>query len=212
MTVHSAHHANDGSDSPTAAFLADTSGTGGSTAAEPFGARTGSDGDRPAEQLHGGIDFGLFVLRISLGGLMIAHGLQKFGLFDGPGTDGFAQALTSMGFTGPTTLLAWVTALAEVGGGALLVLGFFTPLGAAAVLGVMANAVYGKLDSGFFAATGGFEFDLLIAFTAFALLFTGAGRIAIDKNTPWRRRPWPFGLAALVLAAATSAAAILLFR
>ncbi len=211
MTVPSDRYANDESDGPTAAFPAGAFDSSGFTAAESVDTHSGPDA-RPADQWHGSLDFGLFVLRVALGGLMIAHGLQKFGLLDGPGINGFAQVLTSMGFTGPTTLLAWVTALAEVGGGTLLMLGLFTPLGAAAVLGVLSNAVYSKFDSGFFAATGGFEFDLFLALAAFAVLFTGSGRIAIDKNTPWRRRPWPFGLAALVLSAAASAAVILLCR
>ncbi len=80
------------------------------------------------------------------------------------------------------------------------------------MLGVLANAVYGKLESGFFAATGGFEFDLLIAVVAFALLFTGAGRVSLDKNTPWRRKPWPLGLVSLVIAAGLTTAVIVLFR
>ncbi len=186
MTVHD----NDGFDPPTTTLRTDSFDSSGFTTTDSVGTGTVED-DRPAEALHGGIDFGLL---------------------GGPGIDGFAQALTAMGFTGGTTLLAWVTALAEVVGGTLLVVGLFTPLGAAAVLGVLANAVYGKVESGFFAANGGFEFDLLIALVAFALLFTGAGRVSIDRNTPWRRRPWPLGLVSLMLAAGLSVAVVVLFR
>lgn len=214
MTVHE----NDGSDAPTTAFRTDTFDSSGFSTPDPddngapFDDSDDDLADRPADRLHAGIDFGLLVIRLAVGGLAIAHGLQKFGLLGGPGIDGFAKALTAMGFTSQTTLLAWVTALAEVGGGTLLVLGLFTPLGAAAVLGVLANAVYSKLAAGFFASNGGFEFDLLIALVAFALLFTGAGRASIDKNTPWRRKPWPLGLVSLVLAAGLSVAVIMLFR
>ncbi|WP_007027407.1 DoxX family protein [Saccharomonospora iraqiensis] len=161
---------------------------------------------------HGGLDLALFVLRLVLGGTLVAHGLQKFGLFDGPGLDGFARGLESFGYTGQTTLLAWVTALAEVGGGVLLVLGLFTPLGAAAALGVLVNAIAVKVGAGFFAGQGGFEYELVLAATAFALLFTGSGRLALDRNTPWRHRPLVFGLVALTLAAGSSAAVLVLLR
>lgn len=163
------------------------------------------------DRWHAGLDVGLLVLRLGLAMVMGAHGLQKlFGLFDGPGIGGFADALTAMGYTGQTTLLAWITAFAETGGALLLALGLFTPIGAAAVLGVAINIVVSKfqLGSGYFEA----ELDLLVGVAALALLFTGAGRIAIDKNTPWRRKPGVFGLFGLLLAAAASIVVIVMFR
>ncbi len=180
------------------------------------GTETGTDAGKGAKagpgHWHGGLDLALFVLRLVLGGTLVAHGLQKFGLFDGPGLDGFARGLESFGYTGQTTLLAWATALAEVGGGVLLVLGLFTPLGAAAALGVLVNAIAVKVGAGFFAGQGGFEYELVLAATAFALLFTGSGRLALDKNTPWRHRPLVFGLVALTLAAGASAAVLVVLR
>ncbi|PXY26051.1 hypothetical protein DI005_00125 [Prauserella sp. PE36] len=173
------------------------------------------DASEDRNRWHGGLDFGLLILRLLLGGTMIAHGLQKFGLFDGPGIGGFADALSNFGYTSQTTLLSWLTAIAEVGGGALLVLGLFTPLGAAAILGVTANIIYAKYVAGgrFFTDDGsGFEYELLLAGTAFALLFTGSGRAAIDVHTPWRRKPLPYALLGLLLAAAASVVVILLFR
>ncbi|MEU6642421.1 DoxX family protein [Saccharomonospora sp. NPDC046836] len=173
------------------------------------------DEDKP-DRWHGGLDFGLLVLRLALGGTMAAHGLQKlFGLFDGPGIDGFAEVLRGLGYTSQTTLLSWITGIAELGGGALLILGLFTPLGAAALLGVVANIIYAKYTLGgrFFTGEGaGFEYELMLGAMAFALLFTGSGRVAIDKNTPWRSRPLPFALMSLVLAGAATAVVIFLFR
>ncbi|WP_243859246.1 DoxX family protein [Amycolatopsis arida] len=175
---------------------------------------TPSDRDRDATRWHGGLDFGLLILRVVLGGTMFAHGLQKlFGAFDGPGIGGFAQALSGpFGYSGNTTLLSWITALSETLGGLLLVLGLFTPLGAAAILGVAANVVYVKWANGFFMGNNGFEYELLIGTVALALLFTGAGRISVDKNTPWRRRPMPFALLGLLLAAAASVVVLVVFR
>nr|WP_253862903.1 DoxX family membrane protein [Prauserella halophila] len=163
------------------------------------------------DRWHAGLDVGLLVLRLGLAMVMGAHGLQKlFGLFDGPGIGGFADALTGMGYTGQTTLLAWITALAETGGALLLAAGLFTPLGAAAVLGVTINMVVTKfqLGSGYFET----ELELLIGLAALTLLFTGAGRLAVDKNTPWRRKPGAFGLFGLLLATAASIVVIVMFR
>lgn len=174
--------------------------------AEPEGGAAGT-------RWHGGLDFGLLVLRILLGGTMLGHGLQKlFGLFDGPGISGFAGALESaFGFTSQTTLLSWITAVTETVSGALLVLGLFTPLAAAGILGVAASVVYLKFGGGFFSRQG-FEYELLLAGAAFTLLFTGAGRIAVDVNTPWRRKPMPFAVFGVLLAAAASVLVLVLFR
>lgn len=180
---------------------------------DEYGDEPGGEVDR-STRWHGGLDLGLLLLRIGLGATMGAHGLQKaFGLFNGPGVDGFAQILAGHGYT-HATLLSWLTALTEIVGGAMLVLGLFTPLGAAALLGVLANAVYVKHTGGFFLGrqAQGFEFDLLLAVVALSLLFTGPGRLALDVNTPWRRRPMPFGLTGLLLAAAATAVIMVLFR
>ncbi|OLT46272.1 hypothetical protein BJF85_17745 [Saccharomonospora sp. CUA-673] len=163
------------------------------------------------DRWHAGLDIGLLVLRLGLAAVMGAHGLQKLvGLFDGPGIGGFAEALTGMGYTSQTTLLAWITAFAETGGALLLALGLFTPLGAAAILGVVGNIVFTKFQLG----TGYFdvEFDIVLGVMALTLLFTGAGRVSIDKNTPWRRKPGAFGAVGLLLAAAASTVVIVMFR
>ncbi len=166
----------------------------------------------PVNRYHGGIDFGLLVLRLVLGAIVGAHGLQKvFGLFNGPGIDGTARMLESMGYTAQPTLLAWVTGLSELIGAVLIVLGLFTQIGAAALLGVTANIVYVQWSGGFFEPRG-FEFELLLAAVAFTLLFTGSGRIALDVNTPWRRRPVPFGVFFLLIAAAAAVVVIVLAR
>ena len=73
--------------------------------------------DEPA-RWHGGLDFGLLVIRLALGGTLGAHGLQKvFGLFGGPGVSEFARILGTHGFTSQTTTLSWAAGLVEVAGG-----------------------------------------------------------------------------------------------
>lgn len=162
-----------------------------------------------------GTDAGLLLLRIGLAAVVGAHGLQKlFGIFGGTGIDGFAKVLTGYGFTSGTTLLAWVTGLSETVGSALLLVGFATPIGASAVLGVAVNIVYVRAPSGFFLSgtNGGFEFQLVLGVIALALLFAGSGRFSADAKTPWGREPIRYGLAGLILSMLMSAAVILLFR
>lgn len=139
-----------------------------------------------------GVDAGLLVLRLVLGATFVGHGLQKiFGLFGGPGIDGFAQALGGFGFRA-TTVLAWITGLTELAGGALVLLGAFTPLAAAGLLGVMINTVLLKFENGFFVPpdnVGGIELDVVLGGLAAGLILTGAGRIAVDSVLPLFRRP-----------------------
>ena len=155
---------------------------------------------------YAGVAPALLLLRLILAVTMGAHGLIKvFGLFGGPGLGSFSEVLVGYGFTRAITVLAWVTGLTEVGGAVLLVLGLFTPLAAAGMLGIQLSVVWAKFGGGFFEGQGaGFEFELTLAVIALALLLTGPGRYSLDVNTPWRRRPLPFGLAGLLLAVIAS--------
>ncbi|GAA1273803.1 DoxX family protein [Saccharothrix xinjiangensis] len=159
----------------------------------------------------GSADLGLLVLRLALGGAFVAHGLQKvFGLFGGPGIDGFERYLQAAGFR-EARILAWVTGVTELAGGGLLVLGLFTPLAAAGVLGVMANVVALKFRGGFFAPNG-VELEVAYAAMAFGLLFAGPGRAALDYNRAWFRHPLVSGFLCLVLAAGATTATLYVFR
>ncbi|PKW19683.1 DoxX family protein [Saccharopolyspora spinosa] len=159
-----------------------------------------------------GTDLGLLILRLALGGIFLAHGAQKlFGVLDGPEPDGFAIALSKMGFE-QSAALALVTGGTELGAGALLVLGLFTPLAAAGIVGVMTNAIFLKLGAGFFAAAGGFELEAALGVLGLGLMFTGPGRVALDYGRVWFRRPLPFGFISLIIAVAASAAVLVLFH
>ncbi|EWC64425.1 hypothetical protein UO65_0262 [Actinokineospora spheciospongiae] len=165
---------------------------------------------REPHEWHFGADLALFVLRVTLGALILAHGLQKvFGLMGGPGIGGFAEFLGTQGFQ-QTTLLAWVTGGTELGAGALLILGLFTPAAAAGVLGVMANAIWIKVEPQEF--VGAVELEVLYAAAAFALLFAGAGKISLDRNTPWFRRAPAFGFIFLLIAAGLSVVTLVVLR
>ncbi|SDC62632.1 putative oxidoreductase [Actinokineospora iranica] len=166
--------------------------------------------EREPHAWHFGADLGLLVLRVTVGVLFAGHGLQKvFGMMQGPGIGGFAQYLTSLGFQ-HATVLSWVTGLTELAAGVLLVLGLFTPAAAAGVLGVMANAIWTKINVHQFA--GAVEVEALYSAAAFALLFAGAGKISLDRNTPWFRRAPAYGFVFLLLAAGASVVTLVVLR
>ncbi len=136
---------------------------------------------------------------------MTAHGGQKlFRWFGGHGIVGTSGWLEPLGFR-PARLHAAVVGLAEFGGGSLLALGLFTPLGSAAVAGVMFVAIATvHWSNGFFNPSGGYEFNLLIAASAIALAFTGPGEISIDDLAGWNLAGTEWGLAALGISAAAA--------
>lgn len=171
-----------------------------------------TDRDRKKIGMNAGTDLGLLILRLTLGGIFIAHGVQKlFGTFGGPGTEGFARSLAKMGFE-QSAALSLVTGATELGGGALLVLGLFTPLAAAGIVGVMANVLALNFQSGFFAQQGGVEYEVVLAALALGLMFAGPGRVALDNGRAWFRRPVVSGFVCLLVAAGSSAAVFLLLH
>lgn len=130
----------------------------------------------------GTLGLGLLVLRLFVGLAMAAHGAQKlFGVFGGSGIEGTGQFFESVGFE-PGTPLAVLSGVVELGGGLLLALGVATSLAGAAIVANMTGA-YAVTQSGasadFFTAAGGPELELFFIVTAFALILTGPGRLAL---------------------------------
>jgi putative oxidoreductase len=141
---------------------------------------------------------GLTALRATVGAVFVAHGTQKlFGWFNGPGIDGMAQGLESMGIR-PGKRNAVIAGVSETAGGAMLATGFLTPVGAAATIGVMDQAVRTvHLSKGFFNTDGGYEFNLALATAAFALADTGPGPWSLDRALGTERSGALWALAAL---------------
>ena len=127
------------------------------------------------------MDAGLLVARAVLGLLMAAHGAQKlFGWFGGYGLVGTGQFMETLGFH-PGRRHAALAGLTETGGGLLLALGLLTPVGATLVASVMLVAtITVHLKNGFFAASGGYEYNLVLTAVAVSLAFTGPGALSID--------------------------------
>ena len=130
----------------------------------------------------GGKDVGLLILRLALGGIVIAHGVQK--LRDGVSV--YADSLGSLGLPYPYPLAIAVIA-AEIGGGALVILGLASAIGALAIATILVVAIVKvHWGNGFFLQTTwsapgriphGYEFALALLAMALCLLLTGPGSI-----------------------------------
>ncbi len=127
------------------------------------------------------MNLGRVVLRTTVGGLMLGHGLQKLrGSFGGPGLEGTEQMMGSIGLH-PAKHQARAAALSETVGGGLTAVGFLSPLGPAMITGTMAvaiNKVHAK--NGVWLAQGGFEYNLTLIAAAFAIANEGPGPLSID--------------------------------
>lgn len=116
-----------------------------------------------------------FVNRLALGAMFLAHGLLKVFVFTLPGTVGFFE---SVGFPGWT---AYVVTLAEIAGGAALILGLRTRWVAAALLPVLLGALYVHLGNGwvFSAPNGGWEYPAFLVASSVVQILLGDGRFAL---------------------------------
>jgi len=118
----------------------------------------------------------LLLMRLSLGCIMTVHGYHKvFG-----GLQHFAHMVGGMGIP---AWLGYLAAFTELLGGLLLIVGFFTRPAALAICIDLAVAIWKvHLHNGLLGSPDrpGFEFPLAAATLAFALIFFGAGPIAVD--------------------------------
>ena len=130
-------------------------------------------------------DFGLLILRTGLAIVLLVHGWLKVnpnGPVEGPA--GLGVGLKQMGFPFPD-LLAWIVVLLETLGAGLLILGLGTRILAIMIsIEMLVIILYVKrrvMKTGFMAQeTTGWELDFTVLVGALALLFTGAGSIALD--------------------------------
>lgn len=146
-----------------------------------------------------GQDAGLLLLRGVIGLLFIGHGTGKlFGWFGGGGLAGTAGFFESVGYA-PGQPLAVLAGLTETVGGLLLVLGLLTPLGAAAVIGMMVNAAAVKSPAGFWISNNGFEFEFVLIVSMLALAIAGPGAHSLDHGRTWSFTPVVRFVVAVVL-------------
>ena len=126
------------------------------------------------------MEIGIVLLRLAAGLTLAAHGAQKlFAWFGGPSLDATGQFFEMIGFL-PGRRHALMAGLAEAGGGLLLALGLFTPIGAALICSTMLVAITVHIKKGFFAQNGGYEYPLLLGVAALSVAFMGPGPLSLD--------------------------------
>jgi len=121
-------------------------------------------------------------LRMGLGVIFIAHGAQKvLGSFGGPGLKAFASFPAPFPFMKPAWLWMGAAAISELLGGAMLLLGLFTRIGAFLIACTMLAAIIGVHWPPFFADSKRVEYPLALLAGSLALLVYGGGRASIDR-------------------------------
>ncbi len=130
----------------------------------------------------GAVGVGLLILRIGLGATMMAHGLQKLGVFGGDrDLNSTIQRWQEM--QGIPPWLGYLALIAEVGGGFALIVGLFGRLAAFGIACTMAVATFKvHMPNGFWNADRGIEFPMMLMIAAVCLMLTGMGPISIDSR------------------------------
>ncbi|QFT83512.1 DoxX [Halomonas sp. THAF12] len=118
------------------------------------------------------------LLRLSLGVMTLAHGLLKVFVFTLPGTVGYFE---SLGLPGE---FAYLTILAEVGGGLALLLGVYTRWIALAMIPTLLGATWVHAGNGWVFSNegGGWEFPLFWAIALLVQAGLGGGRLVISRR------------------------------
>ena len=123
--------------------------------------------------------YGALLLRVALGLLFLAHGLLKVLVFTVPGTVKFFASIGYPGF------VAYLVILAELGGGAALILGLWTRWIALILFVEMIGVIAFHFPHGwiFTAKGGGWEYPALWAVALLVLALLGDGAIAISGRS-----------------------------
>jgi putative oxidoreductase len=124
-------------------------------------------------------DYGIALLRISLGVMLIAHSVVlKYYTFTLAGTAGYFESLGLPGF------LAYVVFGMEAIGGVLLVLGVRTREVAAALIPILVGAFWVHSGNGwvFSNAGGGWEYPLYLIVLSGAQVLLGEGAFAVSRS------------------------------
>ena len=121
------------------------------------------------------VDVSLFLVRVIVGVIFVAHGAQKlFGVWGG---HGLAATVEQMG-----SPLGYLVTIGEFFGGLGLIVGFLSRFSAASLIVIMLGAiaiVHGP--KGFFLSEGGYEYNLALIGLLLPVLFCGAGRFSIGR-------------------------------
>ena len=126
-------------------------------------------------------EFGLLLLRLVVGGLLIGHGGQKlFGWFGGYGFAGTSLFMGNALRLRPAKFWTALAGLSEFGGGLLLAIGLLSPLGALGILAAMLTAIALTHWPRIWASDNGMEYPLVVVSVAAAVGIAGPGTFSLD--------------------------------
>ncbi len=120
--------------------------------------------------------YAALLLRVSLGSLLLAHGLVlKVLTFGVAGTAGYFQSI------GYPAFFAYLVILGEIGGGLALILGLWTRIISLLLLPILIGATVQHIGNGwlFSAAGGGWEFPAFWAMMLIVQALLGDGAYAV---------------------------------
>tara|TARA_R110002072_G_scaffold35871_3_gene105700 strand:- start:434 stop:919 length:486 start_codon:yes stop_codon:yes gene_type:complete len=134
-------------------------------------------------------DAALLLIRGITGIVFSFHGAQKlFGAFGGPGLEGFAGYLASLGFPFPT-VNAYLAGGTEFFGGLALLLGLGTRFVSLPLAFTMLVASFTVHAGSFSNQVGGMEYSLTLAVVSVALALSGGGRHSLERLIPKASTP-----------------------
>lgn len=124
-------------------------------------------------------EWSMLVLRVALGVIFLAHGIQKIS-----GFDGILKFFSSIGL--PVAVAYMVTAIETVGG-AFLILGLFTRLSAVGISAVLLGSIFTvMLSKGF---VGGYDFNISLLAAAVALILSGSNTLSLGSLISATKHP-----------------------
>ena len=140
----------------------------------------------------GTMDFGLLLLRLGLGGLLLASGVIT--IFNLANSGGLLALESDFAAYSAPRILALALPIVQLIAGVLLILGLLFPVGAAlAIIATGFSALHelavtqGSLSA--YLASDGVWLQLLLFGLAGVVQFTGPGLISLDTKRSWARRP-----------------------
>ncbi|MGH9082448.1 MAG: DoxX family protein [Acidimicrobiales bacterium] len=155
-------------------------------------------------------DLALLVLRLALGGVFLAHGINH--IAGGGKIAGTGRWFDSLGMR-PGIVHAWTASLTEVGSGLLLVLGLLTPVAGAGVVGVMLVAwITNHRGNGFFIFRPGegWEYVMTLCLAGVVIGMLGPGAWSVDGHVGALRQLWGWPGLGIAAGAGGLGAALLL--
>ena len=123
--------------------------------------------------------WGVSLLRIHFGVILLAHGWLKISVFTVAGTVGYFASL------GIPSIVAYLTIFGEIAAGIALILGVQTRLASILTVPILLGATFVHIGNGwlFSSEGGGWEFPASLTVIAIAIALVGSGnRLKVNFN------------------------------